>query len=328
MRQCRWFAALLVLAGLTITASGQNKATKLTWKFEKDKSFYQELTTKTDQTMKIAGQTINQTQSQTFYFKWTPKDYDTKTKSWEIEQTIIGVKMDIEIGGNKIQYDSTKEGTQSNPLGEFFKQLVDSTFTLTVNPEMKVTKVAGRDKFVEKLVKANQQMEPLLKEIITDESLKQMADPAFAALPKSAVKEKDTWKKPSELNMGPIGKYKTEYTYTYEGKDSKANNLDRINVVTKMEYIAPDPSKGQPQLPFKITKANLNSTKASGYILFNPKAGRVVNSEMEVNLEGTLSIEIGGMETKVDLNQKQTVTVKTTDKNPISKKPSKGGAEK
>ena len=185
MRPRRWFAALLILAGLAVPTSGQSN--KLTWKFEKEKPFFQKLTTKTDQNMKIAGQTITQTQSQTFYFSWTPKGENKKDKTWDIDQKIIGVQMDIDIGGNKIQYDSTKTDGQNNPLGEFFKQLVGSEFTLTVDPDLKVTKVVGREKFVEKLVKANTQMEPLLKEIITDDSLKQMADPAFAALPGSPV---------------------------------------------------------------------------------------------------------------------------------------------
>jgi hypothetical protein len=327
MRQRRWFPALLVLAGLAVPVQAQ---TKLAWKFEKDKTFYQEMKTTTEQEMKIAGQTITQTQSQTFYFSWTPKAYDSKKKTWEVEQKIVGVKMDIEIGGNKITYDSTKDTGQNNPLGEFFKQLVDSDFTLTLNDKMEVVDIKGRDKFVEKLAKANPQMEPLLKEILTTESLKQMADPAFGALPSKSVKKGDTWTKESTLNMGPIGKYKTTYTYTYEGADSQKKDLDRIKVVTKMDYIAPD-AKGQPQLPFKITKATLNSTKASGYILFDPKAGRVVSSEMDLNLEGTLSIEIGGMETKVDLKQKQRTTVQTMDKNPVEKKstaPSKDKKDK
>jgi hypothetical protein len=327
MRQRRWFAALLILAGLAVPTSGQSK--KLTWNFEKDKPFFQKLTTKTDQNMKISGQTITQTQSQTFYFSWTPKGENKKDKTWDIDQKIIGVQMDIDIGGNKIQYDSTKETGQNNPLGEFFKQLVGSEFTLTVDPDLKVTKVQGRDKFVEKLVKANSQMEPLLKEIITDESLKQMADPAFAALPpkkKQPVKVGDTWPKESELNMGPIGRYKTTYTYKYEGKDTKVKDFDRITVTTKLEYVAPNAQAGQAQLPFKITKADLKSTKGTGYILFDPKAGRVVNSEMEVTLDGSMTIEIGGMETKVDLNQVQKITVQTLKDNPIKK--GKGGAEK
>jgi hypothetical protein len=315
MSKRRLLAAWLVLVGLTVPAWGQGK---LEWKFEKGKTFYQEMKTDTDQTMKISGQTITQKQSQTFYFSWTPKEQSKDNKTWTVVQKIVGVKMEIEIGGNKITYDSTTDSGQNNPLGEFFKQLVDSEFTLTIGENGKVEKIEGKDKFIDRLTKANQQMEPLLKEILSEDALKQMADPAFGALPGKEVKKDDTWKRDSTLDMGPIGKYKTTYTYTYEGKDKDKKDLDRIKVTAKLDYSAPDPKKS-PQLPFKIQKAKLDSKKASGSILFDPKAGRVVSSEMELELDGELTIEIGGMSTKVDLNQKQTTTVKTTDTNPVKK---------
>src|SRR5262249_19101408 len=41
-------------------------AIKLSWKFEKGKPFYQQMTTTTQQTMKIMGMEVSQNQSQTF----------------------------------------------------------------------------------------------------------------------------------------------------------------------------------------------------------------------------------------------------------------------
>src|SRR5437667_5684712 len=117
--------AVLLVSGLSLAAYGQD-ATKLEWTFEKDKPFYQEMNTKTKQTMKImAMDNITQNQDQTFIFSWTPKDQD-KDKNWIVKQKIVGVKMDIEIGGNKINYDSTNPSTTaaSNPLADFFKALV------------------------------------------------------------------------------------------------------------------------------------------------------------------------------------------------------------
>jgi hypothetical protein len=319
--QKRLFAALLVLVGLVLASPAQT--TKLEWKFtEGDKGkFYQTVTTKTKQEMTITGQKITQSQSQTFIFSWTPKKYDKEKKTWTVVQKIEGVKMEIEIGGNKISYDSTKDSGQNNPLGEFFKQLVDSEFTITLGEDMKVQgKVEGKDAFVTKLTKANAQMEPLLKEILSDEALKQMADPTFGALPGKDVKlaKGATWDRDSELNMGPIGKYKTKYTYTFEGKKDDKDKLYRIKVVTKLTYSPPDP-KAQPQLPFKILKADLKTKKASGTILFDPVKGRVASSDQVLELDGSLDIEIGGMTTKVELNQTQTTTVETSDKNPIKK---------
>jgi hypothetical protein len=318
--QGRWLAAFFVLVGLAVPASAQ-KAVKLEWKFKEGTAFYQEITTETKQEMSISGQKINQTQTQKFYFSWTPEKYDKSKKTWTVKQKIIGVKMTIEIGGNTISYDSVKDSGQNNPLGEFFKQLVDSEFTLTIDDQMKVAKVEGKDKFIDKLVKANAQMDSLLKEILTDDAIKQMADPTFGALPDKAVKKGDKWERKSTLNMGPIGKYETDYTYTFEGEKDKK---DTIKVETKLKYTPPAPGT-QPQLPFKIKKADLKSVKGKkdetgGSIVFDSSKGRIDKSTMKLKLKGTLDIDIGGQETKVDLEQTQTTTVTTTSENPISKK--------
>jgi hypothetical protein len=317
--QRNWYMPVVLVALLGLSAHGQDQdAVKLEWIFEKDKPFYQEMHTKTKQTMKImAMDNITQNQDQTFIFSWTPTQQD-KDKNWIIKQKIVGVKMDIEIGGNKINYDSTSPSasTSNNPLADFFKALEGSEFTLTLSPDMKVTKIEGRDEFVQRLAKANPQMEPLLKTILGDDALKQMADPAFASVPSKPVKKGESWEKKSTLNMGPIGTYDTTYKFTYEGKDGK---LDKIKVDTILNYKPPEATTAG-QLPFKIKAAKLESKNATGTILFDSEKHRLDSSDMKLTLDGKLTIEIGGMTTEVELNQDQETKVKTMDTNPILKK--------
>jgi hypothetical protein len=291
--------------------SGQGK---LEWKFKENTPFFQEITTKTVQEMKIAQQTINQTQTQTFWFSWKPTKYDKDKKTWTIVQTIEGVKLDIQIGGNTISYDSAKDTGQNNPLAEFFKQLVGSEFTITVDKDMKIVgKIEGKEKFIDKLTKANAQMEALLKEILNDDAFKQMVDPTFSALPTVEEFKKKEWTREATLNMGPIGKYKTRYTYKYEGKDPSNKELDKISVTAKLDYTKPD-AKVTSSLPFKIEDAKLESKKSSGTIRFNTKVGQIASSQMDLEMTGTLKIAIGGTTTDVQLTQTQTVNVKTADK--------------
>jgi hypothetical protein len=299
----------------------------LEWKFEKGKTFYQTMTTSTNQTMKVMNNDVKQDQKQTFYFSWTPIDKD-KDGKWTLEQKILGVKMDIDIGGSPIKYDSTGKdpGNASNPLSEFFKALVGSTFKVTLDPKsLKITKIEGRQEFVERLVKANKQMQPLLDKILSEDALKQMAEPTFAVVPSDAAVEKGkTWKRETPLDMGPIGKYKNEYTYKYEGPDDKDKNLDKISVETKLTYTPPEKAEGIGQLPFRIKSAKLESKKANGTVWFNRKMGRVEKTDMSVELGGTLEIEIGGQQTKVDLTQTQETKVETSDTDPTkSSTPSK-----
>lgn len=305
--------ALLLVAAL---AGAQDEAVELKWQFKKGETFFQTLTTETNQEMKVMGMEVKQKPSQTFYISWTP--VEEKDKSWTIKQKIEGLKMDIQIGGNTISYDSTNPGAGANPLGDFFKALVGSEFTLTVSPEMKVTKVDGRAEFVKKLVDANPQMKTLLEGILSEDALKQMADPSFAVLPGKPVKKGDKWKSEAKLSLGPLGSYDTTYEYTYEGKDEKNKDLEKISVVPTIKYNPPTGGDAG-GLPFKIKSAALESKGAKGTIVFDSKAGRIDNSELNLNLEGKLDIEIGGMGTAVELKQTQKTTVKTSSSNPISK---------
>jgi hypothetical protein len=203
-------------------------------------------------------------------------------------------------------------------LSDFFKALVGSEFTLTIDKDMKVTKIDGRDEFLKKLSSPNQQMEPLLKQILSDESLKQMADPTFSVVPTKPVKKGDTWDKKSTLNMGPIGSFETTYKYTYEGPDDKDKKLQKIKFDTSLKYTPPGPNAGG-GLPFKILSADLQGKDSNGTLVFDNDKGRVASSTASSKLTGKLSIEIGGMASSVELDQTQTTTVKTSDDNPVKK---------
>jgi len=345
------FLVLGVLAGVTIPVIGQEAKDKdkgkdkketekpkdkketekpkdkgdkvsMKWKFTKGKAFYQTMVTKTIQNMKVMNNDVNQTQNQTFYFSWTPTKVDDAKGTATIEQKITGVVMDIEIGGSKIQYDSTKEAAANNPLGDFFKALVGSTFIIELDlKNYSVIDMKGREDFLTKLVKANPQMKPLLDTILSQEALKEMAEPVFAVVPTTEVAKGDKWKKTTKLDMGPIGKYQNTYDYTFTGPEGEGDKkVQVIDVKTTLEYTAPGEVVGQGGLPFKIKGAKLKSSSPVGQIKFNPAKGRVEESTTKLSLTGELLIEIGGQTTKVDLSQTQESKVTTSDKDPLEKK--------
>src|SRR5262245_31308385 len=288
----------MLVVGLVTGATAQDKAT-LKWKFEPKKTFYQKMTTDTKQNMKVMGSDVVQNQSQTFYFSWTVDKVEPDGSAL-ITQKIEGVKMSIDIGGSKIEYDSTRDTNTANPLSDFFKALVGSEFKLTVDKDLKVTKIDGRGDFIKKLTGANPQMEPLLNQILSEQAMKEMAEPTFASIPTTEIKKGQEWKKDTKLDMGPIGSYENSFKYTYDGKDGQ---LDKIKVETTLKYTPPKDSSSS--LPFKIKGADLKSTNANGTILFDNTKGRVEKSDMKLELKGKLQIEIGGNTTDVELSQTQ-----------------------
>jgi hypothetical protein len=316
--------AALAVCTLVWTAGGQ---APLQWKGfkEKGKPFYQTMTTTTKQKMQVMEQTVDQVQSQTFYVAWEPTGED-KDKNYTVKQTIKGVKMDIQIGGNTISFNSLATDKQpANPLTDFFNALVGAEFTLTVKPDMTVAKIENRDKFIERLTNANNALKPLLDQILSEKAMTQMFNQSFAVLPSDKDKitkmepGKTKWeKKDVVLDLGPIGSYKTTYEYTYEGKDDKNKNLDKIAVKANLKYEPPATSKDA-GLPFKIKSADLSSKKAEGKIFFDTEKGRIDHSTMDMEIGGSLKIEVGGMETTVNLTQTQTSELRTSDTDPTKK---------
>jgi Family of unknown function (DUF6263) len=320
MKVWRWAGALCCVAAavLGVTAYGEQGGTDkppVFKGFESDKPFYQELTTTTTQTMKVQGQEVIQKQSQTFLVKWTVK---TKAADkWTVDYEIAGVKMNIQIGGNSIDYSSTADQPPNNPLTDFFKALVGSKFTLTVvndkDKGLQVTDVDTKDleNFVNKLAAANEQLKPLLKQILTKDAIIQMSNPTFAAFPseKQFADGKGKWKLPVDLKMGPIGSYDT--TYTYELKDKS-----KVEVSATMKYNPPKTGDSG-GLPFTIKSGNLEAKEpAKGEI--NIKDGKIDNSKMTMKLSGKLDIDIAGMSTEVELNQTQESKLQSFDTEPTA----------
>jgi RNA polymerase sigma factor (sigma-70 family) len=303
-------------------AARQRPAVTLRWKFEAGRPFYQEMTTETVQTMKVMDNDVKQTQKQTFFFRWEP--VERKGDTWVLKQKVEGVRMDIDIGGNKIEYDSTKESTATNPLAEFFKSLVGAEFRVTLGRGYKVEKVEGRDDFVQRLTKVNPAAAALVGQLFGEEAFRQMAEETFAALREGPARPGDFWVRERRLDMGPVGTYESKYTYTYEGRDRKDKDLDRIKVATTLTYKGPGKAAGAGGLPFTIKSADLRSRNGAGTVLFDRRRGRVVCVELNVNLQGKLTISVGGQESEVELSQTQKTTVKTTDANPITRARARG----
>jgi hypothetical protein len=285
----------------------------LAWKFTVNTPFYQMMDTNTDQNIKVMGLDVAQSQKQTFYFKWTPIKQDGD--KWEIKQEIEGIQMKIDIAGNPVSYDSTQEGGANTALSEFFKSLKTSSFTLTFNTKtQKVEEVKGKKDFLDKLTTTNAQLAPLLTKILSDDALKQMADPTFGILPPTAKKVGEKWESTSTLNLGPIGTYENKYVYELKGPDAMNKDLEIISVATTLKYAAP--TEASPDLPFKIKSSTLQTKEKQdpGKIVFNRAKGRLESSDVKLAISGSLTIEIGGNATSVELTQTQETKVTTSDK--------------
>ncbi len=316
MPTSRWLAAGLVLALLTSAPAQEPKPAKLEWKFEKDKPFYQTLTTDTTRTLKFPGTEANQKSTQTYFLKWTPTKQDDK--SWVLKLKIEGVRIDTDVPGTgKVSFDSTKPENPSGPPYDLYKALTgsDVEFTVTVNPEMQATDVEGTAKAVEALGKADPQAERMLGDVLSRDNLKQLADAAFPGLPTKEVKKGDTWTRTSAMGVPGMGKFTTKATYTDDGPGG--DNVEKIGIKAETTYDAPASQPGG--FPFRINSADLKSTEGTGSVEFRKDRGRAQKSELKVTIKGKLNMDVSGTATDVEVTQTRTTTVTTSDESAVKK---------
>lgn len=279
-------------------------------KFDKGPSYFAEVTTETKQVMKVMGQEVMQTQTQTLCLRLTPMAVDEGGHGL-VRMQIIGVTVKIDIGDVTIDYDSTRDRKLLNPLTDYFQKLLDADFKLAIDPKDGETLIIdGHDELMRKFNTFCPSMDPLWKTVFSREAIAQVAAPCFQFVPENAVRRSDRWERSHRIDLGAIGGYRSVNRYTYDGR---FGSHDRILVQNTVKY---EPSKDKTTLPFTIKSAELKSTAAKGEILFDAARGRLVGSDVSMTLAGKLIVEIGGMETEVDLRQTQRTRIRVTDVNP------------
>jgi len=285
-------------------SEGKNPGVVLEWKFEKDKPFYQELTTEVDQIIKIQSIETRQKQTQIFYLVWTPLEKDGD--NWRLRQTILGLKTDIDIGGNRISFDSSQERHQDRSLFEFFQALIGAEFTVTLNKEYRVQKIDGRDDFLKKQRDTKSSMSIVMETLFSEDWMHQMAEISFSGLPKGSIQPGEDWSVKRKRGVGPIGEFSVTDRFTYTGLEGE---FDKVTL-----RVEGNP-KGVPFMGMATEnkKVILRRLEYSGTQLFDRGKGRGVSSDFNLALEGTVNV----YRTEMDLSHTQKTTIKTMDVKPL-----------
>jgi hypothetical protein len=229
-------------AGLLVVGPVQaQEAVSLQWKLAVGKTFYVQTHQDTDMTMnvKLLGnvQTQKQKQKQTTYHSWTVKE-QTPTGGWVVVQKLLANKVDMDMNGQKIVVDSTK-GIYPATGGAAFKAMIGCEFTMTLDKDLKVVKIEGREAFLQKLVGLQPAEKAVLEETFSEDTLKKGFDEAFGFLPSNPVKPGDNWIRQATMSMGGMGKVRAQSKYTYQGP---ADNLQKIIVDMTFQWLPADPN--------------------------------------------------------------------------------------
>lgn len=261
------------------------------WSLKEGDIFRYKVSTNTEQKMNVQGADVEQTQQMFFTYRYKVL-HANKDGSVSVEQLVEDFGGVISIGGQKTTLD-------------FANAIRGAKFAFTLTSNGTVKDFAGLPAFIERVPEQQREM---LKMMLTEESLQQGVSDLFAIVPPKREVAEKTWVRTSTYPMGPIGTCTTKNTYKLAGKAKKdGKEYDKVQWVPEVRFSPPAPGQGG-ALPFTIKSLDLKCDDGPGSLLFDRKSGRVIESEATMKLKGPMTIEIGGQETMLTLDQ----TVKST----------------
>jgi RNA polymerase sigma factor (sigma-70 family) len=307
----------------------------LRWKLTKGQAFYQTLETKLEVTQKLLGRQSTDSQNQTVQYRWTldsaPTDADL-----HFRQKVEAIKVSMDSGGKRTEYDSTKRrnadnlyadlfkqfkqmvGFESNDDGvyaDLYKQMVGFEFTVDLGArDHQVKRIEGKQAFVYQLAVANAAMVYVVNQVLSDEALREPAQSLFAVLPGREVQPGDKWTSESHWDLWPLGTWHFGYTYTYLGPDPRDPDVQLIGirVGSKLTQAIPPREIG---LRFRIADGQVQTTTGDGIIRFHSAKGQVESVNLTTRLAAEMTLETESPPTKIEfvLNRSTKVLVSTAD---------------
>jgi hypothetical protein len=287
--------ATLALA-LTL-APAQSDPVTFKWKLNEGDVFYAKTVMTQNQTMGFMGQKLDFTIEISNVARYTVKS--AKAGTTVVEITFVQSGIDA-------------KGLPIPLLGDVGDKLKGTTLTATLNDKFEATKLAGYDKFLDKLGGGDDANRKMMQAIFPEASVREIVTQAFPPVPDKPVKVGDTWTRADKASLGGLGNVASKSTFKLDSADA---GLAKVSMKGDLTFKPGD--GGDTGLPFKITKADLKTDRFTGTSVIDLKAGRLKESKSEMAMSGTMTIGAGGQEIEATLKQKTTTTTTVTDKNPV-----------
>ncbi len=272
---------LLVLVVLTVTTgSASVEATTLRWKFKPGETLRYAMEQKRVTTLKVPGQELKTTLSQTIDLSWAVKGVaadGTADVSWTIDRMQTRIESQLGTFAYDTKDEKVPEGPVAAALVPTLKVLIGAQFPFKINPQGELSEV----KVPEKVVQALRDAGPAASgsnSTFSEEGLKNMIIQSSLGLPAGDIAEGKTWSKQTKIPSPPIGAMTLDMTFTYLGPDPKAANIEKVGLATKIGV--------EPQADANV-QFQIDAQEVKGDFSFDNTAGRVVNSEMLEKLETT-----------------------------------------
>ena len=209
----------------------------------------------------------------------------------ELELQFGDIDMSVMMGGQEVMgFDSRGEALDNNPAAGIFRSMVGAKLKYLLNESNRVEKVEGWQELSQKVAaQAPGAARGMLAGVFNEEYFKQMADYG-RSLPPGPVNKGQSWSAAQEITMGPLGKMVLDLDYIFKGWEP--HNKQHSAAVTFTGTMTSKPAEGGAPGPFG--KMNIEGGKVSGTYWFNPVAGMLVDTVMDLDLKMIMDLAGAG----------------------------------
>lgn len=298
LRRCA-LALTLVLAGAVSPSLAQ---VSLGWKLKDGDKFFVETTTTLSQTLKLTDREVKQEIETTSMMAFTVRKRNDDG-SLVLEQMVESL-------------DFRAKSGVPQPVDERFARVKGSAFEVSISPTGEVTKFAGFDEVVKKVVGEDASAQRLARIALQEDAFRRIPATLFGVVPTKKVNKGDKWEHKSTVTQGLLGTLTITSQCSYVGTDALGDKQrDKVECTGTATFT---PTTSAPSLPFSISKAELKADEIKGTFYIDSNAGRVVQGEQKVHLKGPVTFAIGGATHQTEVDQTQTIKMQVLDKNPAA----------
>ncbi|MCA9027681.1 MAG: hypothetical protein KDA86_20900 [Planctomycetaceae bacterium] len=283
----RLFALLMFSVSFAVRAEAQ---VTLQFKLAEGDVIRQVMTQEMTSASKVQGRDVSSEMKQIVHIEQQIGEV-AENGSAQVLQKITRMQMSMKMPfGQSFEYDSDGENDQVPAMfKDLIGKMVGAEFKGTLAPTGEMTDISISEDLRNALKKSPGSPFGAGKD---DDVFQQMMSQSSVAFPDHPVKEGDSWSDEITMKM-PFGEMKVDRTSTYNGTDD--DGLHVIDISLEMTLQPGD----NPQM-----KLSIKDSTASGKMLFDNAAGRIVNLDLKQNV--TMEISAAGQQ----INQEVSTTTK------------------
>ncbi len=293
MKTNRFTLALIVILLTFNTVQAKSKIL-LRLNLQKGANYEMNMTSTSNIDQEMMGQEMKVSQKMEMAFLYQVTDV-LPNKNFQVEYSILKMKMDIDVNGQSMNFDSEKPDA-SSPMGTVLKSLTSLKIKFEMTDAGKIENVQGLDEFA-KQISGNMQMAQTMQMFTNQDNFGSFVGQTFSYLPEREVKKGDKWtslfKLPSLMNAAT--------TMNFELADVKKSSV-LLNVTSDVNMEMPMEQQGM-KMDMKITGTQ------TGTMTIDPKDGWLQTSDLNQNFD--MHIKMKNPQSGEDMEIPMTVIAET-----------------